>query len=282
MILLIKRNFKLVKRRYFRKGRFLNMRIVLIAVYIIGASSIAFCDDGGLSGKELTTALTIAGTATIGIAILGIRYFIMGKPAGSLLGDSVSGLIDQAKNAGNELIINAENASNRLIDNAGSTVNQEVRVVTAAVDDRMATVTNAINPVTHVQAMGDKAASLVKKILNKANDALASNTGFAGVEEEVKTRLYTGLQKALVDLDKTGDVNAALQKMPQEDLTMLAEYTVISREPSTTGSAVEMASVMEPLCLQYSCLVFVVLVLTLKLAPFSLYLWIRTKQIFGF
>ena len=279
------------------------MRIALIVVYIIGTSSIAFCDDGSLSGKDLATALTIAGTATVGVAILGIRYLIMGGPVSTLLGDSVSGLINKTKdagnelitsaenagnelitsaeNAGNELITSAENAGNRWVGHAGSTVNQEVRVITAAVDDRIAIVTNAINPVTHVQAMGDRAAGFVKKVLNKANDALTSNSGFAHVEEEVKTRLHTGLQKALANLEKTGDVNTALQNMTQEDMSMLAEYTVISREPSTAGSA-EMASVMEPLCLQYSSLVFVVLILALKLAPLYLYIWIRTKQIFGF
>ena len=257
------------------------MRIALIVVYIIGTSSIAFCDDGSLSGKDLATALTIAGTATVGVAILGIRYLIMGGPVSTLLGDSVSGLINKTKDAGNELITSAENAGNRWVGHAGSTVNQEVRVITAAVDDRIAIVTNAINPVTHVQAMGDRAAGFVKKVLNKANDALTSNSGFAHVEEEVKTRLHTGLQKALANLEKTGDVNTALQNMTQEDMSMLAEYTVISREPSTAGSA-EMASVMEPLCLQYSSLVFVVLILALKLAPLYLYIWIRTKQIFGF
>lgn len=275
----MKTTFYLTKKitRYFKKRRFLIIRISVIIIYVIGTSPIVFCDDGGLSGKELMTALTVAGTVTASIVILGIRYLIMGDSASGLLGDSVSGIIENGKDAANELINNAEASGTRLIDHTANTVNEKVSVITGAVDERIATVTNAINPVTHVQAVGDKAVNFVKKVLNKANDALNSNDGFANVEEEVKTRLHTGLQKALADLNQTGDVNAALQNMSQEEMTMLAEYTVISREPSTVGS-VEMPSIMEPLCLQYSNLILFALIVMLKLAPFYLYYYICIKQ----
>lgn len=263
---------------YFKKSRFLTMRILLIVISIIGTSPIAFCDDGGLNAKDLTSALTIAGVATASIVILGIRYLIMGNSATGILGDSVSGLIDKTKQTGNELITNAENAGNRLIDHVGHTVEKQTGAITGAVDERIETVTHALNPVTHMQAVGDKAVNFVKRVLNKANDALHSNDGFANLEEEVRTRLHTGLQKALADLNQTGDVNAALQNMSQEEMTMLAEYTVISREPSTVGS-VEMASIMEPLCLQYSNLILFALIVMLKLAPFYLYYYICVKQI---
>ncbi len=65
------------------------MRIALIQIILLSTLSIAFCEDAGFfsgSGKEFAAVLTIAGTATVGIALLGIRYLIMGDSATGVLG----------------------------------------------------------------------------------------------------------------------------------------------------------------------------------------------------
>lgn len=272
---------QLLKLLRFIEKQLKNKLMIIILALLLLFPNVAYADgiDNLLKEHALAGALIISAS----IMVCGIRYLIMG--------DSAVGLIDKTKNAGNDVISNAKNAGNdvitnaegvgtRLIDHAGNTLEQKANGIMSGVDARVTSVSDAINPVSHAQAMGENAVQFVKKVLNKANDALNSNSGFANVEEEVKIRLQTGLQRTLADLDKTGNVNAALQNMTQEDMAMLAEYTVISREPSTAGS-IEMVSVLEPLsCMSYC--IFPALVFALLMSPFILYFWIKIKKVFFF
>lgn len=227
IIVLVQKYAYRLKKPQLRVLLFIIMLLVTTMFFSSAAFAAGSSDIPNIPNEaKWSAALMFAGMATVGAFIGGLRY---------LLGDSVSGLINQRKDAGNELINNSKDAGNELIANAGNVVDKKVQVVTAAVDDRIVTATNAINPISHVQKLGDNAASLVKKVLTKANDALTSNTGFTNLEEEFKIKLQSGLQQAMTDLDATGDVNMALQNMGQQEIEMLAEYTVISREPSTAG-----------------------------------------------
>ena len=264
--------FKLLR---FIEKQLKNKLMIIILALLLLFPSVAYADgiDNLLKEHALAGALIISAS----IMVCGIRYLIMGDSAAGLI-DKTAGLIDKTKNAGNDIITNAEGAGTRLIEHAGNTLEQKANGIMTGVDARVSSVSDAINPVSHAQAMGENAVQFVKKVLNKAKDALNSNSGFANVEEEVKIRLQTGLQKTLADLDKSGDVTAALQHMTQEDITMVAEYTVISREPSTAGS-IEMVSVLEPLsCVSYC--IFPALVFVLLMLPFSLYFWIKIKKVF--
>lgn len=220
-------------------------KLLIIQIVFLSAMPIVYAatDSNIPTEAKWAASMAFAGVATVGAAIAGLRY-LCGDSIAGLLG-SVSGLIDQVKAAGNELISNSEAAGIRLVDHTGGVVEQKAEVVTAAVDERLTTITNVVNPVAHVQAMGNKASSFLKTVLNKANEALTSDNGFSSLEEETKLKLQTGLQKALADLEKTGNVETALEHMSPNEMEMLADYTVISREPSTAGS-IEMSSVMEP------------------------------------
>lgn len=229
------------------------------------------------SEVKLAAALAVVSITTV-VTFIGGVYLLLGKAE-----SAASGLIQQGQTAGQQLITDcntkiiagAKDAGTELIKDAGNTVDHHSQVLLAAVDQRVVGLSNAINPVTQAQAMGNKVTTFLSKALQKISDGLVSNTGVDAAVSPKKVQLTSGLQKALQDLNTTGDPNAALNHFQQSEIDLLTDYLVVSRNPSSTGSA-GAPSVMEPFvnCFDFYFVSEIVLVILI----FGLLIYYYKKQ----
>lgn len=277
-----------IRRRFKKNGRFILIRIALIFIYMVGASPIAFCDDGGLSSKEIITALTIAGVTTASFLILGVRYFLFGNTA--------SGLIDQGKNVGTELLSkakdNAKEISTHLLDKTKTDAQQVLGADSAK--ELVDQLISSINPLNQVRLQSDAAKAkmeiLLRKIFqnhisNKASTSQWVEAQWSSLRENDQTRVAEGLQSVLKALEKDNphDINKAFGDLTDTDMETLADYVCVSlSRPNSGAGSIEAPSIVEPLCLQYPSFFIIFILLVLKLAPFYLYIGIKLKRSFLF
>ena len=129
---------------------------------------------------------------------------------------------------------------------------------------------------------------LLKKILTNQRSSKTSTSQWVddlenqltSLGESGKTRITEGLQNVLKALEKAnqGDIDTAFAGLTETDMEAMADYVCVSMSrPNSLSGEGSLPSIMEPLCLHYS-LIFPLLILILKLAPFSLYIWILTKN----
>lgn len=228
---------------------------ISIIVYILMPATPVYADSGDDKIIQ-AAAMTLIGVVGSICLLFGIKHIF--------LGDSLSGLLDKAKNGASELVDKAKDGASELVDKTDAaitthrtelqgTVYDCVTRAEVKIDNAISTVNkindnlDKMNPVSQAHALGEKTTAFFKNFFKKAADLHQSGT--PGLDDdEGKIRLQTGLEKALQRFDETGNAEEALAQMSDGDLEMLASYTHVS--PATSGSGAPaghaLPSVLEP------------------------------------
>lgn len=275
------------------------IKILLIQILVSSVPSVAFAAGSPELPNEakLGGALAAAGVVTVTTFVIGIRYLILGNSVSTITDSAVSSVdriferfdqlikkyIGESNPSGSSSTSNAapvneitrgqiELTADRILDKLGKTMDERV--------DRL-------NPITYAQNTTDKMASFIKKVLNntrtdRTHEWLANlEHKVDGLEQDNKVRLQSAIQKLMKDLEKQGgNLDEAFKDIDPAELENMADYVCVTASRSSgTG---EMASIMEPFCLQYPSVFIILTLLVLKLAPFYLYIGIKLKRSFLF